>query len=376
MTTLTSKETWEKLKAAGELRKHPVVLARIKPDSEIPEIVYHRTCYQRFTLKRDLDKLRAQRKSVEEQLLASISNEDCDQGLISDEDSSRPKRKKKASILLPKECLFCKDDKTKKRTREKLRQCIDERAERSIKSAAQKHDKNQIMSIPDLIAAEAHYHKSCYDKFTRVNRGEEHKESNDPNYANAYQEVLKVCLELEFQPDIIPYMQLVNMMKAKLKEKGLTLPPSTEKNLYRNILRDAKAIKIVNVNGLRYLYPKNISTEELATKCINLKNELNQANATIESRCSEERNLVNCIKMVRQEIRKLDDTIPWPPQPIDLLPDKLKIPNLLNLMLTTLLEGENQQLKEKPERLRISLAQDIIYAVTKGKLTLHSILVG
>ena len=299
MTTLTNVETWEKLKAAGDLRKHPVALARINPDTEIPEIVYHRKCYQRFTLKRDLDKLRAQKNSINEQLLASMSNEDCDQGSISDEDcSSRPKRKKEASILLPRECLFCKDDKTKNRFRENLRQCIDERAEKSIKSAAQKHNHNQIMSIPDLIAAEARYHKSCYDKFTRVNR-EENKEKNDPYYANAYQEVLKVCLELEFQPDIMPYMHLVDMMKAKLQEKGLTLPPSTEKNLYRNILRDAKAIKMINVDGLRYLYPKSISEDELVTRCVTLKNELNQAKATLESRCFKERNLVNCINMVR-----------------------------------------------------------------------------
>jgi len=308
LTTLKSKETWEKIKEAGTLRNHSVALAKIDLESEIPTIFYHRKCYQRFMLKRDLDKIRQQRDSINEQLHGSHDVEDC----------SRPKRKKVTCTVLPKECLFCKKDKTKNRKREPLRQCIDERAEKSITAAALKNNDHHILSIPDLIAAEAHYHKSCYDLFTRVNRDGEKKENDDTEETKAYKEVLKLCLELELQPDVIPYKILVNMMKAKLKETGSTLKTSTEKNLYRKIEHDAKSINFINVGGLRYIYPNNITKEQLVTRCVDLKNELDRMKAK-ECRSPEQRELVNSIIMVRNEIKKLQDSMPWPPQPTDII---------------------------------------------------------
>lgn len=66
--------------------------------------------------------------------------------------------------------------------------------------------------------------------------------------ATTYKDVLKVCLELEFQPDIIPYKCLVDMIKAKRQEDDSKTITSTEKNLYKKIQRDAKACRLFTVH--------------------------------------------------------------------------------------------------------------------------------
>lgn len=179
------------------------------------------------------------------------------------EDGCRPKRKRGTeSVVLPKECIFCKKEKTKNRKREVLRQCVDDRAEKSIKSASKKIGDYNILSLPDLIAAEAHYHKSCYDHFVRVNRDKENEDSEDPNVEEgSYKEVLKFCLELEYQPDIVPVKNLIDMMKVKLEETDSILKASTRKNLRRKIERDVKSIKFINVGGVLYIYPIGVSQQ-------------------------------------------------------------------------------------------------------------------
>ena len=226
------------------------------------------------------------------------------------------------------------------------------------------------MSLPDLIAAEAHYHKSCYDQFVRVNRENENEENEDPKVEveEAYKEVLKFCLQLEYQPDIVPIKKLIDMMKIKLEKSDSILEASTRKNLRRKLERDVKSIKFINVGGVLYIYPTGISKEQLVTKCVELKDELDILKGK-ERKSSEERELVNSVKMVRKEIKELDDSIPWPPQPNDLVPEKFTVPPYLNLLLTTLLQVESQQLQTKTERLKMSFAQDIIYAVTQGTLS-------
>ena len=60
---------------------------------------------------------------------------------------------------------------------------------------------------------------------------------------------------------------------------------------------------------------------------------------------------------------QLKDSISWPPEPKDLEPEKLTLPNKLNLIMNSLLNDKDEQLSHT-DRLR---RQDI-YAATKGRL--------
>ena len=70
---------------------------------------------------------------------------------------------------------------------------------------------------------------------------------------------------------------------------------------------------------------------------------------------------------IRKVVQCLKDA--WPPQPSDLESEKFKISSKANEFLTCLLivKGENQT-SSRSARLRHSLAQDIVYIVTSGRV--------
>ena len=70
---------------------------------------------------------------------------------------------------------------------------------------------------------------------------------------------------------------------------------------------------------------------------------------------------------IRKVVQCLKDA--WPPQPTGLESEKFKIPSKANKFLTCLLivKGENET-SSRSARLRHSLAQDIVYIVTSGRV--------
>ena len=119
---LTRKETLETLKNAASMRNHEVLKKLTEAESdEVPSLLYHRKCYQYFTLKRSLEKIENDNKRKSEILntiLQEIDNFD------SQEDDMHPKQGKfgnmvNSTVLLPKKCLFCKKYKCFKRIKEK-----------------------------------------------------------------------------------------------------------------------------------------------------------------------------------------------------------------------------------------------------------------
>ena len=65
----------------------------------------------------------------------------------------------------------------------------------------------------------------------------------------------------------------------------------------------------------------------------------------------------------------MKDTMPWPPNGIDLTPDKVKIGKNLAAFLNTLLTRKlSESNSPRANRLKQSYAQDIIYGVSNGKI--------
>ena len=72
-------------------------------------------------------------------------------------------------------------------------------------------------------------------------------------------------------------------------------------------------------------------------------------------------------KLIRSEILQIKDTLPWPPQPKDLEPKKLVIPEKLNEFLSKMFHEEERP-NARISRICYSFAQDIVYAVPNGKV--------
>ena len=157
---------------------------------------------------------------------------------------------------------------------------------------------------------------------------------------------------------------LLKKMEDRFSSKETTMRDSTRKYLQRN-LENFNIIKFQNTEGKLYVYSTSLTTEQLVVLYINTKTELDRLKK-IDG--NDYINLIrNRAKSIRKEIMQLQDSLPWPPQPKDLEPEKFTLPNKLNLMIKSLLNYKDEQ-PSRTDRLRYSLGQDIIYAATKGRV--------
>ena len=79
---------------------------------------------------------------------------------------------------------------------------------------------------------------------------------------------------------------------------------------------------------------------------------------------------VKTAQAIHNEIKELKDGIPWPPQPNDLQPENFKMPKMLGEFLTTLITEKDcdDHMSSRQARLKDSIAQDIVYIVSNGKV--------
>ena len=113
---------------------------------------------------------------------------------------------------------------------------------------------------------------------------------------------------------------------------------------------------------------KKIDTEALVVNLVRKRNEVLTLKKLYENENLEEETLVNMAQLVQQEIRNLEDTMPWPPEPTDLTPEQLRILRKLDLLLDTLLQNKTGVLNSRNGIVKLSFAQEIVFAVTSGRV--------
>ena len=118
--------------------------------------------------------------------------------------------------------------------------------------------------------------------------------------------------------------------------------------------------KYINDNDLSYAYPKNYSVEEFIPVYINLSKKI-ECLAKELDQLSTTQNIIKCGRQVKKEIKEMKDSMLWPQQPNDLAPDKTEIPQSLRVFLETVMDN-------RPTQLINSVAQDIIYNVSAGRI--------
>ena len=156
-------KTWKVILAVAKIRQFQQVLQY--SEEELPEMKYHRKCYQIFTMKSNL-------KLIEDRLIKNeIRQKEYEvklQTLLGESTSyeyedDKPTRRASISssststVLLPGQCLFCKKSKSGEKNPDKLRKCCDKRVADTIMKATQ--EKEDFYMIPlistiDIISAE------------------------------------------------------------------------------------------------------------------------------------------------------------------------------------------------------------------------------
>lgn len=157
-------DSWITLLEVAEVRNHKLILeiAKNTKEHEVPLVFYHRKCTSMFTMKRDLESLKRKADSSVEALCTETGG------------ITRQKRKVSLdSRVYDEECIFCGKEKYihGENSRERLVKATQLRVDGTLgeKALSKRNEKILAVTSRDIIAAEEHYHQSCYKDYTREN---------------------------------------------------------------------------------------------------------------------------------------------------------------------------------------------------------------
>ncbi|KAG0728125.1 hypothetical protein GWK47_033150 [Chionoecetes opilio] len=190
-------------------------------------------------------------------------------------------------------CRFCqKTNKYAKRqkTREVLVKCRALRADAKIRNAATKTLESRILGIVsrDIVAAEAHYHRSCYRFYTRGETSQQKdavsaddKEDEDIYEAavsQSYSELFHyIRMELSGTPKVLMMTDVTSRLVAPMKSFGVDqVQDSTKKHLRQRIEKEFGGFLhiIQDHNGKLHIYPDSLTVQELVRENQSLKKQL------------------------------------------------------------------------------------------------------
>ena len=226
LTSPRDLDSWKTLLRAARLRQHQPLLkvAENLPDGDVPAVYYHLKCRKLFTMKRDLEKLDTEQP---EEVYAKRR--------------SQRQLPSSSSTVMERNCIFCPVGRLCKyikgtHTREKLTQCVELRADATLRDIATKRQDQRILAIltRDIVAAEAWYHRSCYRLYTNTKDFEDlHHDDNkvddsDDHYKQveaASYEQLFLYIKQEFfeRPEVVTLVSLTLRLVTYMNSQGVAL---------------------------------------------------------------------------------------------------------------------------------------------------------
>ena len=279
-------------------------------------------------------------------------------------------------------CIFC--DKTSKyvkgqKTREDMIKCCELRADSRIRDAAVKKLDDRMLSITsrELVAAEGHYHISCYRSYTRgqpvASSGLADAEDNaDDHYKTAETQAHEELFSY-IRSQLLPCQDTVPMatLRQQRFEESMSchginiVTNSSRKNLRRKIENElGESIHICpDDNGKLLVCTNSLSKSDLVKRTHALQVELDAMRAQSVALVAK------AALLLRNDIKQNEINQTWPP---DVEQDKDIIPQSVIKFLQTLLTGKTDypQPPERVECLTTSLGSDLVSTVTGGKTKL------
>ena len=374
LVSLQNIDSWRTLLRAAEIQKHiPVLeLAQDLPDGQIPTIWYHRKCRSLFTMKKRLDGILAKEQSGD-------SEPTQDKGSV-----RSPRQGPSIARTYDAECIFCQN--TNKYTkgqmsRENLVQCRELRADAKIRGAATKKMDIRILAIVsrDIVAAEGHYHRSCYRLYTKeVAKGDVSIDEKDADgddvedmynaAANQSYNELSLFLRKELfdNPQVMTMADLSSRLVDSMNCFGIDqVKEDTKKHIKRKLESEfGGALHIFpDRKGRLIMYPDNMSMCELAKENQSLKAELHTPKGITADDV-----VAKAAMKIRADIKQQDAPQTWPPE-VESEAQHAIVPESTMDFLRYLLTGYNDpgHASQRVQRLLRSFAHDMVYAVTGGQ---------
>ena len=268
--------SWTTIVEAARIRQCSDILdiAANTEENVVPLLFYHANCRSAFVHRRNLDRI------------ASSSDQSPGTSHGSEEfQMSRPKRSKAShtSALLDKNiCIICNKASKyvkKSNTREPLTKCMEFRADMHIRQYANRVQDQRLLGIVgchELIAAEAHYHPSCYRKCAGLKSGGDGADcSAEPCESDGTVHPITkafnlVCAHIRKmiceKPAVMSMNNITEIYVEELTRTGqLDQVKSLKKNLRRKLENEFKDdLHFCNAeNGRLLVYPSALTIEQL-----------------------------------------------------------------------------------------------------------------
>ncbi len=215
----------------------------------------------------------------------------------------------------------------------------------------------------DIVAAEAHYHHSCYKNYTRMKRPEDVKEG-DNELEEAYGSLFEYI-----RTDIIPNKKIVQVTSLTAKLKSFVpsgeISESTRKNIRRRLESEFEnSVHIFpDEKGWLLMVPVSVTLQDVVLENQSLQKELE----IWKSKVTNLKQIDQVSTKLRYVIKEDMKPTPWPYHPSDV--NSTCIPHYLERFLTGLLTGD-PDVKSRSHRVSTlvqSFSQDMIYAVSHGQ---------
>ncbi|XP_044165466.1 uncharacterized protein LOC122949420 [Acropora millepora] len=362
--------------------------------NEGPKGGYHRQCYQEY---KDINKV----SKVEQNQRREEDSDGQSSGI--EPPLKRVCRSQLQTFDIDK-CIVCQKDKVKRaygkgaRTREPLTLNISEFGSTTlIKAARIRNDSRMLLHIDgqDTIAIEIKYHRSCYKNYVNPNQLAKLEEENcqreddeSEGYNRAFDKIKEfVEKEVFTATKAIPISVLAEKYTSFLEEEGVHVVTYRSAKLKNRLTRYFKERlsfhRPLNQNQSEIVYGSHITKGEvvetvfMSTTSIDeekLANSDSEANLT-NTQEEISRQVYHTAKTIRKLVVNMKSTMPWPPSSEDLENESAIVPDLLYNLMAWILSTQSEYSVERvsnisPDvnRLALSLSQDLIHSVSRGRI--------
>ena len=217
-----------------------------------PVICYHRLCYQIFTMKNLLKRIKkksegqraGEKKNQEElKLLMDRSQSYLTDTVMLQSSSWISTCSSAGPSILPDICIICdKKNKYVKKKQERLRQFVVKQTQKTMENFVNERNDFCLQSLfttSDMIAAEAKFHPSYYAEYICPKNKKQTQTPEETEYKHyeleAFQIVVANCHEMICKQTILKLQNLTAIMKNHLHKNGIETTSSTKKTLRRSI---------------------------------------------------------------------------------------------------------------------------------------------
>ena len=134
-----------------------------------------------------------------------------------------------SSRIYKQECIFCEKDKYVRfsNSREKLVKAAQLRVDETLRNIATEKCDHKIMALTsrEIVAAEAHYHRSCYRGYTRPKKQRLGCDISDDTQDGEFDAFSDLCehirAEVLEKQRVIPMTEVTNQFELFARQRGI-----------------------------------------------------------------------------------------------------------------------------------------------------------